>query len=146
MNNPGETIDLLGCYAAAVHGCSMYPLLHDRRDVVYLEKREPLKKYDTVLFQRDNGQFVLHRILKIDGDTLNMCGDKEFSMERIRRDQVLAVMIEFTRNGKSCSCDNIWYKFYVHFWCLSFPTRRILRYGYRTCEILLQKLTVKKHN
>ena len=48
-------------------GTSMLPLIRENRDLIIIEKkgRERLKKYDVVLYKRANGQYVLHRIIKV---------------------------------------------------------------------------------
>ena len=65
MNNPRNIVNTKGYYCATVHGYSMYPLLCNHRDSVYIEKANSYKKYDVVLFERPNGKLVLHRIIKI---------------------------------------------------------------------------------
>ena len=46
-----------------VTGNSMMPFLIDRRDQVLIKKPDrPLKKGDIAFFQRENGQYILHRI------------------------------------------------------------------------------------
>ena len=48
-----------------VRGMSMFPLLKDNRDSFKLEKiTSKPKRKDIVLYKRDNGQYVLHRIIK----------------------------------------------------------------------------------
>ena len=47
-------------------GDSMMPLIKQGRDLLVIEKTAgKLKKYDIPLYKRDNGQYVLHRILKV---------------------------------------------------------------------------------
>ena len=58
-----------GSAVLTVTGWSMLPMLHQGRDTVTLSPLpEKLKKYDLPLYQRENGQYVLHRIGKV-GDT-----------------------------------------------------------------------------
>ena len=46
-----------------VTGNSMMPFLIDRRDQVLIKRVErPLKKGDIAFFQRENGQYIMHRI------------------------------------------------------------------------------------
>ena len=46
-----------------VTGNSMMPFLIDRRDQVLIKRIErPLKKGDIAFFQRENGQYIMHRI------------------------------------------------------------------------------------
>ena len=63
MNNPETLLAEQGFYAAAVHGHSMEPLLRNHSDTVFIEPPQTLKRMDTVLFRRQNGQLVLHRLL-----------------------------------------------------------------------------------
>ena len=66
-----------------VSGYSMYPLLHSNADTVILTKKQRIKKYDILLYKRENGEFVLHRVVgfmkeagKKNG-TMCMAGDFE---------------------------------------------------------------------
>lgn len=43
MNKPEDIIKTTGFYSAPVHGMSMYPLLYNHRDSVYIVKPENLK-------------------------------------------------------------------------------------------------------
>lgn len=126
MSRPEHILDKLGFYSAVVHGVSMYPLLINKRDTVYIEKTDKFKKYDVILFRRKNGQLVMHRLLKQNGDILTMCGDNDFVLEKVHRCQVLGVMKEFSRNGKIVKSNNLLYKLYYRIWCFSIPTKKIL--------------------
>ena len=93
MNNPRNIVNTKGYYCATVHGYSMYPLLCNHRDSVYIEKANSYKKYDVVLFERPNGKLVLHRIIKIRADrssalffvTLNLCQQSFLRQTEARR-------------------------------------------------------------
>ena len=52
-----------------------------------------------VLYRRQNGAYVLHRIAAIGADgTYMMCGDAQTVLEPgIRREQLLAVVTDFAR-------------------------------------------------
>ena len=96
-------------------GTSMLPLLYpDRDSVVVKSPPKKLKKYDLPLYRRTNGQFVLHRIVKISKDgSYVMCGDNQFSRETgIRSNQIIGVVTSFYRNGKHISTNNFLYKLY----------------------------------
>ena len=130
MNSPSQLLNKYGYFCSTVHGYSMYPLLFDHKDSVYIEKAENFKKYDVVLFQRQNGQLVLHRIVGFKNGKLLICGDNEFRIEKVEKEQVLGKMTEFSRNDKEYTVDNFWYKIYSRVWCFSFFTKRILRKAY----------------
>lgn len=126
MNSPSQILQKHGFYCATVHGYSMYPLLFDHQDSVYIKKAENFKKYDVVLFQRKSGQLVLHRIVGFEDDFLLICGDNEFKIEKVKKEQVLGKMTEFSRKNKEYTVDNLWYKMYSRVWCFSFFTKKIL--------------------
>ena len=49
-----------------VAGTSMSPFLRDQRDtIVFKQPVKPLKKGDMVFYQRETGQYVMHRIHKM---------------------------------------------------------------------------------
>lgn len=107
-----------------VTGDSMYPLLKSRVDTVVLAMPKTLKKRDIVFFRRDNGAYILHRILKIKNGVLTIAGDNEMEKEfPVYENQVVGVVKSFKRKGRNYSVDESWYKLYSFFWCLFFPIR-----------------------
>lgn len=134
MNRPEDIIENSGFYCAPVHGVSMYPLLINHRDSVYITRPENLKKYDVVLFRRKSNQLVLHRILKLTADTAIMCGDNEYTKETIQQNQIIGKMTEFCRNGKTYKVSCLPYKIYTRCFCFSFKTKRLFIriYGFFT--------------
>ena len=97
-----------------VTGWSMMPMLHNRRDSVVIR---PVKgrqeKGDLILYQRANGRYVLHRILRVKREGYVCCGDNQFFTEKVADEQLLAVVTEFTRGGKSYAVSCKGYKRYV---------------------------------
>ncbi len=76
MTDSGKTV------STVVSGGSMAPFLCANRDFVFLQKpHRKLKKGDIVLFNRENGDFVLHRILRIKEDEFYLCGDRQTTLE-----------------------------------------------------------------
>lgn len=130
MSSPREIINSHGYYCAAVHGYSMYPLLFNHRDSVYIVKVEQYKKYDVALFERADGQLVLHRIVKIKDGVYYFCGDNDFVIEKVEKHQIIGKMTEFSRKGKEYKTSNLFYKLYSRVWCFSFPTKKILKKAY----------------
>ena len=116
-------------------GKSMLPMLQENRDSVVLSPLpEKLKKYDLPLYQRENGQYVLHRIVEIHvaDDTFTCIGDNQFVKERgLRRDQMIAVVTMFERKGKEHCVTEISYKLYCRLWHYSRGTRHFWRRGVR---------------
>lgn len=85
-----------------VKGTSMRPLLKTN-DVVTIEKSNEFKVGDVILYKRDNGQFVFHRIRKINkkNNTYVLVGDHQRKVEKgIRFDQIIAKMISYRKENK----------------------------------------------
>lgn len=65
------------CIQIYPQGYSMYPFIDPRRDEVVLagiEEGSALRRGDVVLYRRENGMLVLHRIYKIGQDGLYLLG------------------------------------------------------------------------
>ena len=111
-----------------VTGYSMYPLLRNRKDSVILGKPpKKLKKYDIVFYKREDGSYILHRILKIKDNLLSMAGDNEIELEYpIKPEQIIGVTTHYIKSGKKYSTKNLIYKLYVIIWAWLFPHRHKL--------------------
>ena len=109
------------------HGISMLPMLRQGKDKVVLSPVTGcLKKYDLPLYQRDNGNYVLHRIVAV-GDTYTCVGDNQYELERgVRQDQLIAVVTAFVRDGKEIPVTAIGYRLYCCVWHGIRPIRRFL--------------------
>ncbi|MBE7035489.1 MAG: hypothetical protein E7402_05205 [Ruminococcaceae bacterium] len=100
-----------------VTGNSMYPLWRSHRDTVVLAPADNPDLFDVVLFLRDSGELVLHRIVKQTDAGYMIIGDNEFTAEGpIRPDQLLARMVGFYRDERYVSCEALWYRLYRSFW------------------------------
>lgn len=109
-------------------GDSMMPLIKQGRDVLIIEKKNGrLKKYDVPLYQRDSGQYVLHRILKVRQNDYVICGDNRSHSETGITDRhIIGVLTGIIRNGREISVTDLRYRIYVHLWCDFFPIRAFL--------------------
>ena len=108
-------------------GTSMLPLIRQGEDSVVLSPLpEKLKKYDIPLYQRSDGSYVLHRIVKV-GDTYTCIGDNQFQLEPgLRREQMIAVVTAVIRDGETIRVDRFGYKLYCRMWHYSRPLRYLL--------------------
>lgn len=106
-------------------GTSMLPMLRQDIDSVVLSPiRGDLRKYDLPLYQRDNGKYVLHRIVGA-GNTYTCAGDNQFVFESgIRRDQMIAVVTAFFRGNREITVSAVPYQLYCRVWHYSRPLRR----------------------
>ena len=81
-------------------GDSMNPLIKEGDLLVISKVTQPLKKYDIPLYKRDNGQYVLHRIIDISSDGYVMCGDNRAAAERGIGDRnIIGVLTAVIRDG-----------------------------------------------
>ncbi|MBQ3766235.1 MAG: S24/S26 family peptidase [Bacteroidales bacterium] len=120
-----------------VKGYSMLPFIRGGKDLVVLEKAgADLKRDDIVLFHMgpaEGGRYVMHRILSVDGDAVDIMGDGvPKNHEHVRRNQILAKAVEILRGGKRpvdpYSPREIRK---VRFWQRIRPVRRYLLFAYR---------------
>ena len=111
-------------------GVSMLPMLRQGIDSVVLSPvPEKLRKYDLPLYQRDSGQYVLHRIVEV-GDTYTCIGDNQFVLEPgLRHDQMIAVVTAFTRGQRLHQVTEPGYRLYCRFWHHTRSVRHFWRRG-----------------
>lgn len=111
-------------------GISMLPMLRQDIDSVVLSPISgKLKKYDLPLYQRENGKYVLHRVIRA-GETYTLMGDNQFQEEPgIRQDQLLAMVTGFYRGENYHSVNEPAYRFYCRLWHYSRPLRHFWRRG-----------------
>ncbi len=124
-------------------GVSMLPLLRQDRDIMCIEKRTDCrcKKYDAVLFKRDNGQYILHRITKVLDGGYFIIGDNCFSGEYVREEQVLGILKSIRRDHKTIHVTDFSYHCYVHIWRpLRMAYLRTRRFYYRAGSFVKRKV------
>lgn len=125
-----------------VTGHSMLPMLRPGRDSVVLAKAGELSRGDIPLYRRENGRYVIHRIVKQKDGAYVCCGDHQYQPEIVRPEQVLAVVVGFTRKGKARACTQRGYRFYAWLWTHTFFARRpiLAVYGFfGKCKRKLRK-------
>ena len=105
-------------------GISMLPMLRQGIDSVVLSQLpDTLKKYDLPLYQREDGKYILHRIVAV-GDTYTCIGDNQFVKENgVRQDQMVALVTGFYRHEKYHSVTEPGYRIYCRLWHYSRPIR-----------------------
>lgn len=108
-----------------ISGSSMTPFLVHSRDTVYLSKvTRPLKKGDMILYRRDNGAYILHRIYRVTPDGYWLVGDAQILIEKgLRPDQVLALVTAVRRKGKLLQPGSFWWDFFEKVWIRVIPLR-----------------------
>ena len=109
-----------------VTGGSMLPMLRPHRDAVELiiPQSNP-EKGDIILYRRENGVYVLHRIIATDDEGYICSGDNQVMREPVKPEQVLALVVGYIRKGKYRSTDAFGYRLYNGLWTGLFPLRGI---------------------
>lgn len=130
MNNIERSINELGYAVAPIAGTSMMPLLKEGRDRVELEpcSQERLKKGDVVLYKKNDGTLVLHRIIKTENrEFFTVLGDHQFkNAERVNKSQIIAVACGFFIKGRYVTEKTRWYRLYKKIWLCNLNFRRII--------------------
>lgn len=111
-----------------IAGSSMSPFLCHNRDYIYFTKPDrKLRRGDMVFYQRDTGQYVMHRIYKRKKDGYYMVGDAQTQIEGpLRRDQIFARIIKVKRKGRIIEPGNFWWEFFEHVWIRIIPMRKVI--------------------
>ena len=124
-----------------ISGSSMTPFLAHGRDTVYLSRVEkPLRKGDMVLYRRQSGFYILHRVFKAEPDGYTMVGDAQTQLEPgISPEQVCAVVTAVRRKGKLLQSGSFWWDFFEKVWIRMVPLRPTVRYAYCFMKKMLGK-------
>lgn len=118
-------------------GVSMEPLLHHHRSTVQIRKPfRPVEKYDVVLFRRRNGEYVLHRVLRVRQKDYLICGDHGTDPEAVSAEQILGIMTGFfpDESGYFLTCEDKKYRRYVRTFKLCYRLRRLKAVLGRACR------------
>jgi len=116
-----------------LRGFSMRPFLEDNRDKALLIRPGQPKVGQPVLAEIEKGHFVLHRIIKIDGDAVTLRGDGNLNDEHCRISDIKALATGFYRKGRDTmdSIDGMKWRTYSWIWMHLYPIRRWLLAFYR---------------
>ena len=107
-------------------GNSMLPFIIGGRDKVVLQKNEEYGKGDAVLAEIAPETFVLHRIIKIDGEKVILMGDGNLiGTEQCSIENICGQVVAIVRNGRQRKVK------YRHIWQTLLPIRRYLLAIYR---------------
>ena len=129
LTEQGKEVSLL------ISGESMSPFLRSERDYIYFKKPDrELRRGDMVFYQRENGQFIMHRIWKVKEDGFYITGDAQMEIEGpVQREQIFAYVTKVQRKGKWIGPGDFWWEFFEHVWIRIVPIRRVLRKLYTYC-------------
>lgn len=117
-----------------VSGSSMSPFLVSGRDTVIISKpKESFKCGNIVLFRRNNGQYIMHRIHHIDKNGgLYLIGDGERKVEGpICEEQVLGIIHKVIRKNRLIESKDLSWLFFERIWIRIIPFRPIAHSIYK---------------
>ena len=133
----------LGYAIVPTEGTGMRPLLKEGNTLVELRAKDenPLKKGDVVLYRKNDGTLVLHRIIKVEKQgVFRVLGDHQISnAEQVSDKQILAVAKGFFINGCYVDEKTRWYRIYKKVWISSLTLRRF-------CLAFLRLSGIEKRN
>ena len=104
-----------------VRGCSMMPHLRDGKHSVVVRrcKAEDIK-LGAVMFFEYRGQWIMHRLRRIEGDRLIFAGDGNYKLEEVvGRDALRGVVTDIiSPSGKKLSCESFLWRFKSGAWLM----------------------------
>ena len=131
LTEEGKDVSLL------ISGSSLAPcLVHQRDYILFGKPNRELRKGDMVFFQRTNGYYVMHRILRVEPEGYYIVGDAQTDIEGpIKREQIFGLIKKVQRKGKWIDEHNFWWRFFEKIWINVVPLRPyildIVGFGYR---------------
>ena len=132
-----EKIAAGGSFSFGPKGISMLPLIKQGEDSVVISPvTGRLKKYDVPLYRRENGQFVLHRVVGVRRHSYVMCGDNQYDREYgITDKNIIGIMTKIKKPDRVISVTDSEYKKY--------SVKRV-RYQYFRGKYIKLKKIIKK--
>lgn len=126
-----EKLEQGGTVEIPVTGTSMLPLLVQGRDSVIISSANEVKINDIIFYRRDDGHFVLHRVVGTNDKGYILCGDNQWVKEYgITDNNIIGVVVELKVDGKVFSTDDEKYRKYCN--------RQLKNLPYRKPIVLLQ--------
>lgn len=121
-----EKLESGGTVELPITGTSMLPLLVQGRDTAVIKKKDCYAVGDIIFYRRDDGHFVLHRIVGTDENGFVLCGDNQWVKEYgIENRHIIGAVIIINRNGKAIDVNNNGgYSAYSKVWQSVLPCRK----------------------
>ena len=134
-----EAIRLVGEGIAVtfpVNGRSMLPFIVGGSESVILEKPRAAQVGDVVLAFVENSRYVIHRVLKIEGENVTLMGDGNlYGVEHCRLQDIKATATHVvSKDGKRRSLDSRQSRRRAALWGKLQPVRKWLLLAYRVKE------------
>lgn len=107
-------------------GYSMYPMFIPGRDEAVISPVSPgeARRGDVVLYRRESGILVLHRVWKRKPDGLYMVGDNQTEIEGpLKETQIKGILRAFVRKGRYTEATHPVYRAASRIWLFLRPMR-----------------------
>jgi hypothetical protein len=124
-------------------GNSMMPLLREHRDILIINRKtdKRLRILDCPLFKRDDGKYVLHRVMWVRKKDYVICGDNQWYLERgISDKHIIGVLTAVIRDGKRLEMNSFKMRLYSVLQWLFYPMRALWLFSF---QCILPKLKRK---
>ncbi len=108
-------------------GYSMNPFIVHMRDQITLGSwtDDQIKKGSVVLVKDIRGCYLIHRIIKREGDMLTLLGDGNIGIiETAHVKDIIGLMHAVTKKGRTYSVKSLRWRLYSWFWKILTPVRR----------------------
>ncbi len=96
-------------------GISMSPFLKEGRDKVIIKESQDLKLYDIALYKVHN-EYILHRIIGFEGNTLVISGDNARLIEKKEKEEIIGVVTEIIRRKRKINPHSLLCELYCFLW------------------------------
>ena len=117
----GKTVSL------TVKGNSMNPFMVHLRDQITLGpwKEEDIRKGTVALVKDIRGNYLIHRIIRRDEETVTLLGDGNIgTTETATFNDIIGIMYSITRKGRIWTHDGFGWRVYSWLWAFLTPLRR----------------------
>ena len=119
--------------SVTVTGNSMSPFLIPARDRILIAPPDGnWKKGDMAFFIRTNGQYLMHRICRVDknGNCFFVGDAQQYIEGPVTPAQIFGKITSVQRKGKWIGPDDFWWRFFEKIWMNVIPMRSFFRTAY----------------
>lgn len=100
-------------------GVSMRPFIKGGETTVTVEKYiGGAKKFDIIFYEREDGKYVMHRIVKVYPEFFGVCGDNQWWVEKVCENQIFSIVTEvdgIKKKGTFLYLHTLWLRrFIIH--------------------------------
>lgn len=119
-----------------VEGRSMLPFIKEGTDCIVLKKGSGAPRVGDIVFARvDDGRYLFHRVIGLDGDSVELMGDGNWrGTERCGLNDIFGYVTSIRRGDRIIDCVSAVERMKAALWRRLRPVRRQLLWIYRRFE------------